>query len=63
MKPQYKDHLTEWRPDYPVTWLLVDGGKIYEDNEEDLTAVEQIRSMSCWAIATGAIMKAISSPP
>ena len=63
MKPQYKDHLTEWRPDYPVTWLLVDGGQIYEDNEEDLTMAEQKISINAWSIAKSAINKAISSPP
>ena len=63
MKPQYKDHLTEWRPDYPVTWLLVDGGQVYEDNEEDLTMAEKMISISSWSIAKSAINKAISSPP
>ena len=62
MKPQYKDHLTEWRPDYPVTWLLVDGGQIYEDNEGDLTMAEQMMSLNSWSIAKSAISKAISSP-
>ena len=63
MKPQYKDHLTEWRPDYPVTWLLIDGGKVYEDNEEDLTMAEKMISISSWSIAKSAINKAISSQP
>ena len=63
MKPQYRDHLTEWRPDYPVTWLLVDGGQVYEDNEEDLTMAEKMISISSWSIAKSAINKAISSQP
>ena len=61
MKPQYKDQLTEWRPDYPVTWLLVDGGQIYEDNEEDLNMLERIMSINAFTIARDAISKAISS--
>ena len=63
MKPQYKEHLTEWRPDYPNTWLLVDGGQIYEDNEDDLNMLERIMSINAFTIAREAISKAISSPP
>jgi len=62
MKPQYKDHLTEWRPDYPVTWPLVDGGQVYEDNKEDLTMAEQVISINALSITKSAISKAISSP-
>ena len=58
---RYQGQLTGWRPDYPSLWLLIDGGKIYPDNEEDLTPSERIASINSWSIANNAIKKSMQS--
>ena len=61
MKPQYKDHLTEWRPDYPSSFYVkTSGGSVFEVNE--ILSNKQ-GSINAFTIARDAISKAISSPP
>lgn len=60
MKPQYKGHLTEWRPDYPPVFYVMYGGLIIPAPEK---ASNKQESINAFAIARDAINKAISSPP
>ncbi|QDP46625.1 MAG: hypothetical protein Tp1137MES00d2C23059491_44 [Prokaryotic dsDNA virus sp.] len=63
MKPQYKDHLTEWRPDYPpvfYVFYVMHGGLIIPEPERVSNRQENINA---FAIARDAISKAISSQP
>jgi len=40
MKPQYKDHLTEWRPDYHANFNLIEGGRLCACNDDELNISE-----------------------
>ena len=60
MNPQYKDHLTEWRPDYPPVFYVT-----FDDLAVDVpeSASNKQGSINAFTIARDAISKAISSPP
>lgn len=60
MNQQYKDHLTEWRPDYPPVFYVMYGGLIIPAPER---ASNKKESVNAFTIARDAISKAISSPP
>ena len=61
MKPQYRDHLTEWRPDYPPEFYVkMLSGSVFEANER---LSDKHGSVNAFKIARDAISKAISSPP
>jgi len=61
MKPQYKDHLTEWRPDYPpVFYVKMFNGSVFEANER---ISDKQGSINAFTIARDAISKAMSNPP
>ena len=58
MKPQYKDHLTEWRPDYPPEFYVAVYDFVVDVPER---ASDKKGSVDAFTIARDAISKAISS--
>ena len=65
MKPQYKDHLTEWRPDYPPVWndiyFDIEGNFDSFDRLEPSKSLPDLRSFNMHAFTTSvkAIIKAM----
>jgi hypothetical protein len=60
-KPAYKDHLTAWRPDYPMVWNLVHGKRIYdyESMSVAMSAKERVLNVRAFVTARDAIAKCI----
>ena len=63
MKPQYKDHLTEWRPDYPTVWNGIihytDYGMQVVDINKPRRKLLQNRNINAFTTSVKAIIKAM----
>jgi len=59
MKPQYKDQLTEWRPDYPPVWNGCCESYVHDFLEKPRGFDLVNRNISAFTTSVKAIVKAM----
>jgi len=59
MKPQYKDQLTEWRPDYPMLWNSINNDQVFDVYGMGMSTFNRRKNIRAFKRATNAIIKAM----